>query len=152
MHKGALSIGISQIMISITPPVYRCPVNLNSQMHSVFVGYDYWQTWGTRNLVQVHLTLFNNPSLCARLFTVGLDAGTFHRNTPDCSQIARVILIRAKLTFRSVLWFNEVTFVLWHLFQALTQEASATAYGSISGKRLCAAYGPLMCGLWYFAL
>jgi hypothetical protein len=36
--------------------------------------------------------------------------------------------------------------------QLLTQEASATAYGSISGKRLCAAYGPLMCGLWYFAL
>jgi hypothetical protein len=27
-------IGISQIVISITPPVYRCPVNLNSQMHS----------------------------------------------------------------------------------------------------------------------
>ncbi|KAJ7919885.1 hypothetical protein B0H13DRAFT_1868102 [Mycena leptocephala] len=35
---------------------------------------------------------------------------------------------------------------------AVAQEASATAYGSISGKRLCAAYGPLMCGLWYFAL
>ncbi|KAJ7856911.1 hypothetical protein B0H13DRAFT_1902452 [Mycena leptocephala] len=52
-------IGISQIVISITPPVW--PVNLNSQMHSIL----YLANWG--RFKPYGLGAINTPGVHARL-------------------------------------------------------------------------------------